>query len=417
MTPTISTAFETKLDRYAELAIKVWLNVQPGQRLVILAPIETAALVRLITKHAYQNGSPFVNVVWDDGLTQRMRYEYAPRDSFAEHSEGMLAGLRTAVERGDALLSISAQDPDLLKGMDQDFVAQVVKSSAEHARDINMRVQRNEVNWLGLGMPIVSWAARVFPNSPEQDRIPKLWDAIFQVCRMNETDPLVAWRSHTQALLARGQYLTTKQYDALHYLAPGTDLTVHLPPGHRWIGGGETSTRGIFFIPNIPTEEVFTVPHKDLTRGVVTTTKPLVIRGVVINNFTLTFHDGRVVNAEASNDQSVLDNYLVTDEGATRLGEVALVPNNSPISMSGIIFYNSLFDENASDHFALGKAYPDNLRGGRDMTPEELAAHGVNDSLIHLDFMVGSGEMNVDGITADGAREPVMRSGEWTFQV
>lgn len=409
--------FQTHLERYAGLAVKVWLNVQPGQRLLVHAPLETAPLVRLVIKNAYQNGSPFVEIIWTDDAVSRIRYLHAPRDSYGEISVAFFESLRSAIARGDALLSISAQDPDLLNGLDQDFIAEVAKSAATRFNELNAAIQRNEINWLALGMPIPSWAARVFPNAEPQAQMEKLWDAIFRVCRMYELDPIEAWRHHIADLQARCAFLNAAGFSALHYVAPGTDLMVYLPNGHHWIGAGETSASGIFFNPNIPTEEIFTAPDSGRTEGVVTTTKPLAVRGTVIDRFRLTFEKGRVVRIEASNGQELLDKLITTDEGAARLGEAALVPYSNPISKLGITFYNTLFDENAASHFALGRAYPSNLVGGSEMTVAELRRHGINDSLVHLDFMVGSAEMNIDGILADGSQQAVMRNGEWAFQV
>lgn len=410
-------AFQTKLDRYAELAVKVWLNVQPSQRLVITAPIETTALVRLLAKHAYLNGSPYVNILWEDGESTRIRYQYAKRDSFDEYPAGLVETVKIAIDRGDALMSITGQDPDLLKGLDGEFIAKVAKSTSERMRELAIKIGRNDINWLGLGMATSSWAARVFPDTAPEQQVEKLWHAIFQVCRLNEPDPIGAWQKHIAELDMRCRSLNGKQYASLHYTGPGTDLHVQLLAGHRWIGGGETSAAGIRFMPNIPTEEIFTAPHCLGTRGYVTTTKPLAVRGVVINSFTLTFEAGSVVKVEASNNQEVLDSILDTDQGARRLGEVALVPAGSPISMSGLIYYNTLFDENAASHLALGRAYPNNLLASADLSPQELLARGVNESLVHIDFMIGSNALNIDGITVQGQAEAVMRNGEWAFGV
>lgn len=413
----MSNDFHHLLEKYAELAVKVWLNVQTGQRLLLHAPIETAPLARLAAKCAYQSGSPFVEVFWTDGETTRMRYQYAPRTSYDEYSAAFLGGLRVALDRGDALLSISAEDPDLLKGLDEDFIAETAKRTATRFNDLNARIQRNEITWLALGMPSPKWAARVFPQAAPGEQTDKLWEAIFRVCRMFKPDPVAAWQAHIADLKARCGYMNERGYEALHYTGPGTDLTVYLPRGHQWIGAGETSTRGIFFVPNVPTEEIFTAPDRSRTQGVVTTTKPLVVRGVVIDRVTLAFEEGRVTRIEASNGQDVLERLAATDEGSARLGEVALVPNSNPISQLGITFYNTLFDENSASHLALGRAYPASIAGGGDMNADELIAHGINDSVTHLDFMIGSAEIQIDGIRADGEREAVMRDGEWAFRV
>lgn len=409
--------FDIKLEKYAEFAVKTWLNVQPGQRLLILSPLEGAPLVRLISKCAYQNGSPFVNIFWTDSESTRIRFQYAPRDSWNETVAEYSDATKTILQRGDALLSISAQDPDLLRGLDNEFIARAQKVYSQQARPISEMVMRNEIAWLGIGMPVPAWAMRVFPNVPEELAVAQLWDAIFRVCRVDTPDPAAAWDKHIADLAARRQLLDAKQFSALHYSGEGTDLTVGLVTDHVWIGGREETKSGIPFIANVPTEEVFTMPHREQVTGVVTSTKPLPVRGVVIEKFTLTFENGRVVKLEASNAGEVLEQMLKTDESAARLGEVALVPHSSPISGTGLLFYNALFDENAASHFALGGAYPGTARGTENLTPEELTARGMNDSLIHLDFMVGSGEIKIDGIYADGTREPVMRNGEWAFYV
>ncbi len=407
--------FEAKLERYAELTARAWLNVQPGQRVWVTAPIETAPLVRLFCKYAYQVGSPLVYVNWIDEKSMRVRYEFAPRDSAEEHPAWLFQGMETAFQRGDALLSISAQDPDLLRGLDADFVARVQKTVAKAATPMRELGMSNAMPWLVLAMPIPSWAARVYPNDAEDVRMEKLWNAVFEMCRMNEPDPLAAWAEHLDRLEARCDYLNGKQYDALYYFGGETDLTVGLPKEHVWVGGRETSKRGIPFISNVPTEEVFTAPHRERVEGRVTSTIPCDIRGVIVSKFTLTFRGGRVVKVKASNAQDVLENYIATDEGAGRLGELALVPHSSPISKMKTVFYNGLIDENAASHLAIGRAYPQNVRDGLRLDAAGLEARGLNDSLTHLDFMVGSGELNLDGIMSSGAREPIMRNGEWAY--
>jgi aminopeptidase len=413
----MSTDFSSRFERYAELAVKAWLNVQPGQRLVIVSPLEGAPLARAISKHAYQNGSPFVHLMWNDSEATRLRYRYAPRDSWNEYPEELLLVAQRAVERGDALLSITAQDPDLLRGLDMDFVSRAQKTAAEKNKALLDAVRRSQISWLGIGMPVPAWAQRVFPDVSADDAVAQLWDAIFRVCRVDEPDPVAAWQAHAADLNARCAVLNQKQFSALHYFGGETDLTVGLPQDHVWVGVTDTTQSGITFIANAPTEEIFTMPHRNRVNGVVTSTKPLPVRGNVIAKFSLTFESGRVVQVRAAEHQAILENLIATDEGAARLGEVALVPHSSPLSKSGLLFYNPLFDENAASHLALGTSYPQCVRGGTTMTNEELAARGANDSLVHLDFMVGSEHIHIDGIYANGKRESVMRAGEWAFSL
>jgi len=411
------TDFQTRFERYAELAVKAWLNVQRGQRLALVAPLEAAPLARVISKYAYLNGSPFVQFLWNDSEAARIRFEFAPRDSWKEYPEEFALLAQRALERGDALLSITAQDPDVLRGLDLEFVSRAQKVAAEKNKPVQDAVRRNQVNWLGIGMPVPAWAKRVFPALSEQDAVARLWDAIFYVCRVDEPDPVAAWRAHATELGARRALLNQKQYTALHFYGGETDLTVGLPQGHVWVGVTDTTPGGITFIANAPTEEIFTLPHRERVNGVVTSSKPLSVRGNVIEKFVLTFQDGRVVQIRANQHRDVLEKLLMTDDGAARLGEVALVPHSSPVSKLGLFFYNPLFDENAASHLALGSCYAQCLQGGVEMSDQELAAHGANDSLVHLDFMVGSDQINVDGIGADDTREPVMRAGEWAFAI
>lgn len=411
------TDFQSRFERYAELAVKAWLNVQPGQRLVIASPLEAAPLARAIAKYAYQNGSPFVHLHWNDAEAARIRYQYAPRDSWNEYAEEMPLLAERAIERGDALLAITAEDPDLLRGLDTEFVSRAKKVAAEKNKALQDAVRRSRISWLGIGMPVPAWAQRVFLDLSAADAVAQLWDAIFRVCRVDEPDPVAAWAAHAADLGARRAVLTEKQFSALHYFGGETDLTIGLPRDHVWVGIMDTTPNGITFIANVPTEEIFTMPHRERVDGVVTSTKPLPVHGNVIEKFSLTFKAGRVVEVRAAQHQDILENLIATDEGAAHLGEVALVPHSSPLSKSGLLFYNPLFDENAASHLALGTSYPQCIRGGAEMTDAELAARGANDSLTHLDFMVGSAKLDIDGIHENGARAPVMRAGEWAFQV
>ena len=410
--------FEQRLQRYADLTVKVGLNLQPGQRLIIAAtPLDVAPVVRAVTASAYQMGSRLVSVTWIDEQLDPIRYKYAPRDSFAEFPAFRTQGVVNAIEQGDAYLQISGRDPQLLKGQDPDLVALAGRTFRQHYKPIGVHQGVNSVQWLVICPPTPGWATKVYPDKPVEDAVDDLWDAVFKACRIDAPDPIAAWQQQIANLKERREYLTTKQYTALHYTGPGTDLTVGLPAGHIW-GGGESKTQGgVSFTANLPTEEVYTIPHNRRTDGKVTATKPLSYQGNLIENFSLTFSEGKVVNFSAEQEENALRSIIETDENSGRLGEVALIPHKTPISQSGLVFLNTLYDENASNHLALGSAYRTTLTGGDKMTDEEFAQAGGNDSIVHVDFMFGSGEMNVDGITADGTTEPVMRDGEWAFDV
>ncbi|MGB8648226.1 MAG: aminopeptidase [Anaerolineae bacterium] len=405
------------LDRYAQAAVKIGLNLQPGQRLLVGAPIEAAPLVRLVTTAAYDAGARLVSVLWNDEQLGLIRFQHAPRDSFEEYPTWYAHALIEHVERGDAYLNIAAQDPALYAGQDPELIAIAQKTAGKHLEPYLAQVTRNTFNWTLVSYPIASWADRMFPDAPAAERVDRLWNAILFASRLTSPDPIAGWQKHIADLERRRDFLTRKQYRALHLTGPGTDLTIGMAPDHLWLGGAMQTTRGLEFTPNLPTEEVFSLPHKDRTEGIVRASKPLSYAGTLIEGFSLTFKQGRVVQVEAKQGEAVLRNLIETDEGAARLGEIALVPASSPISQIGLMFYNTLFDENAASHIALGRSYAFTLRGSAAMSPAELAQAGANNSLVHVDFMIGSAEMNIDGITAVGGREPVMREGEWAVQL
>lgn len=412
--------FEEKLQKYADLTIRVGLNLQPGQRLLIRgigSTIQAAPLIRRIASSAYRAGARFVDVMWSDDQLELMRFENAPRDSFDEYPAWRANGMLEYAKRGDALLSIAAIDPNLLDDQDPDLVAVARRAAAQHLYPVQEHRSRGAMNWCLISAAAPGWAAKVFPDFPRQEREARLWNAIFEICRLDRADPIAAWQEHIRHLVARKEYLTHKQYTALRFAGPGTDLTVGLVQGHVWRGGQTTSETGIAFTPHLPTEEVFTLPHKDVTAGIVRASKPLPLMGTLVENLSLTFAGGRVVNVTADRGEAVLRKLIETDEGASRLGEVALVPNSSPISQSGLLFYNTLFDESTASHVALGNAKKVSLQGGAAMSKEAFAIAGGNQSLLHIDFTIGSGEMDVDGVTADSTAEPLMRDGEWTFEI
>ncbi|HNT24054.1 MAG TPA: aminopeptidase [Anaerolineales bacterium] len=408
------------IDRYAELIVKIALNVQPGQRLLVgsprrYVPLECAPFVRMLARHAYQVGAAYVEVLWgDDGLT-RTRLEYARRDSFGQGSPWRGQVALEYAQNGDALVSISAEDPDLLKGQDPALVSQMQHATLQISKAFADHNASQPLNGTVVSVPTPGWAAKVFPNLPPEQQQERLWQAILAACRVDAPDPVAAWQTHIRQIRERGVYLTAKQYTAMHFRGPGTDLSVGLPAGHAWVGGQAASHSGIQHVPNFPTEEIFSLPHRERVEGHVTTTKPFVHAGRAIEKFTLSFSAGRVVKISADQGEETLRHLIETDEGAARLGEVALVAHSSPISQSGILFYNTLFDENAADHIALGRAYKQCLQGGPQMNDEAFNAAGGNLSLTHNDFMIGSAEIDVDGVLADGRRQPVMRQGEWAF--
>ncbi|MFW9867004.1 MAG: aminopeptidase [Candidatus Thorarchaeota archaeon] len=419
------TNLENKLDKYADVIVKVGLNLQPGQRLLIGAPIftntytpiELAPLVHLITKKAYQRGVKYVDVMWSDDQVQLIRYKNAPRDSFEEFPIWRTSLVSEMAKSGDAVLVIYAENPDLLNDVDPDIIAITQQTVLKHTEPILDLVGKNVNNWSVISAPVSGWIEKMFPSLSLKEGENKFWETLFNVCRINHEDPVSMWENHITQLALRGDNLNQKHYHSLHFTATGTNLRVELPDGHIWRSGAMTSQNGINFTANIPTEEVFTLPHKDGTNGIVKSTKPLYFSGFLIEDYELTFSEGKVIEVHAEKGEELLQKLLKVDEGANRLGEIALVPHSSPISQSGLLFYNILFDENASNHFALGRAYKFSYKDGEEMTDEDFASVGGNHSKIHLDCMFGSDEMNVDGILKDGTVEPIMRNGEWAFKI
>lgn len=411
----MDSIFSNNLSKYAELAVKVGVNIQKDQYLYIAASTDAVDFVRLVTKIAYEEGAKQVFVDFSDDQVGRFRYQLAPEDSFDFFPPWKVQEREWLAEQGAAFMSIVSQDPDLLKGIDPKRIAAFQKAAGTALNKYRQYVQSDKISWTVIAAPSKGWASKVFPELPEEEQMGALWDAIFKATRANLENPVQAWTEHNDALHEKVDYLNKKKYAKLHYTAPGTDLTIDLPQGHLWCGAGSINERGDEFMANLPTEEVFTVPHKDGVNGYVSSTKPLSYGGNIIDDFKITFEKGRIVKVEAKQGEEVLKNLVATDEGSHYLGEVALVPHDSPISNSGLLFFNTLFDENASNHLAIGSAYAFCLEGGKTMSPEELMENGLNQSITHVDFMVGSAEMNIDGITEDGQREPVFRKGNWAF--
>jgi aminopeptidase len=404
-------AFLSKLDLLANVAVNVGLGLAKGQELLITAPLQTLPLVRRITEHAYRAGASLVTTFYTDEDATLMRFRLAPDESFDRAAVWLNDGIANAFRSGVARLAVAGADPNLLSGEDPKKVSRANLAQSKASRAALDLITRHEINWSIVPCATPAWARLVFPDDARA--MERLWEAIFASARINETDPVAAWRAHSEHLQRRVKLLNEKRYSALHFTGPGTDLTVGLAEENLWLGGGSVARNGIACMPNIPTEEVFTTPHKDRVDGFVTSTKPLSYQGSLIEGIRVKFEKGRITEVHATKGESILESMTSTDEGARRLGEVALVPNSSPISKSGLLFWNTLFDENAASHIALGQAYSTCIKNGDGMSPSELAAKGANESLIHVDWMIGSGEMNVDGVHADGRVEPLMRAGEW----
>lgn len=408
--------YERKLQNLATLALRVGVNLQPGQRLRVAGPLESADLLREIAKQAYELGSPLVDVEYIDEHQRLVRALHSPADALTLADEEKQAMLKTKLQRGDALLRVSGADPDLLSAADPVRVATMTKAERAAGREVSDLVQRSFMPWTIVGYAVPAWAKKVFPDLSEQEAVAKLWDAIFKATRADVEDPLGAWEAHLAELNKAKVHLDSRAYRALRLKAPGTDLRLGLADTHTWESGGlHAEHSGKFFVANMPTEEVFTAPHARMVDGTLASSKPLSYQGQLIDRFQLTFKDGAVVHAKAEVGEAALLKLLEMDDGARRLGEIALVPHQSPISQSGLLFYNTLFDENAACHVALGRAYETTFKDGTKRPLEELQKEGFNQSLTHVDFMFGSDQLDVDGERQDGSLEPVMRGGAWAY--
>jgi aminopeptidase len=409
----VARTHEQKLNLLAEVAVRVGLGLKEGQELVMTASLDAVDLARRITEQAYRAGASLVTTLYVDDEAMLSRYHYAPDAAFDKAAAWLYDGMGAAFRSGAARLAITGGNPALLSNEDPDKVARANRAVSKAYRPALELITRHEINWTIVASATPAWAAQMFPQDAPNVAIGKLWEAIFQTTRINVEDPVSEWKRHDAGLQKRAQYLNEKRYAALKYRGPETDFTLGLADDHVWMGGGTTAGNGLYCVANMPTEEVFSMPHKDRADGTVTATKPLSHQGTMIENIHVRFEKGRIVEAHASRGEEVLRKLIETDEGARRLGEVALVPHSSPIASSGMLFLNTLFDENAASHIALGQAYSSCMREGDKLSKEELAAKGANDSLIHVDWMIGSDKLDIDGVTASGALEPLMRHGEW----
>lgn len=402
-----------KLEKLAMTAVKVGLRLEKGQNLVITAPIGALPLVRLITREAYKAGAGLVTTFYSDEDAILARYEYASDESFDRASGWLYEGMAKAYEGNAARLAISGDNPMMLAGQDPAKVARANRANSMAYKPALEKISNFEINWNIVSYPNPAWARQVFPDLSEDEAVTRLAEAIFAASRVDRDDPVSAWAEHNARLKTKSSWLNGERFSALHFTGPGTDLRVGLADEHEWHGGASKAKNGITCNPNIPTEEVFTTPHALRVDGTVSSTKPLSHQGTLIDDIQVRFEGGRIVEAKASKGEEVLNKVLDTDEGARRLGEVALVPHSSPISQSGILFYNTLFDENASCHIALGQCYSKCFLNGASLSQDEITAKGGNSSLIHIDWMIGSDKVDIDGIKPDGTRVPVFRKGEW----
>ncbi|MBA5726584.1 aminopeptidase [Bombella mellum] len=410
--PTSSFTHDRLLDRLAEVSVRTGLNITPGQQLIITAGLEAVPLIRHITAHAYRAGASLVTTLYQDDETTLARFRHGHEDSFDTAADWLASGMADAFGRGAARMAITGGNPTLLKDQNPDHISRVSRANSTAYRPAMERITNFDINWNIIACATPAWARQVFPDLPEDEAMTALWNGIFHASRVDVADPVAAWADHNRTLHARAAMLNDRRFDALHFTGPGTDLTVGLADGHLWAGGSEEARNGVVCNPNIPTEEVFTTPHRARVEGTVSSTKPLFHQGSLIDGIQVRFEKGRIVEAHASKGEDVLQRILGSDEGARRIGEVALVPHSSPISQSGILYQNTLFDENAACHIALGQAYTKCMTNPEGLSEEELAARGANHSIIHIDWMIGSDRIDIDGLK-DGQRTPLMRSGEW----
>lgn len=408
--------FNDLLNSYAELAVKIGVNLQNNQTLVINAPVDSKDFVRIVAEIAYKNGARNVHVEYNDEILSRITYLNAQNDEiFNEFSKHKAAALEDYAKENAAFLSIVSSNPENLKGVDPSKIATSAKARSIALKEYYKHIMNSDVSWCVISIPSEGWATKIFPDLPISEATRNLWKVIFSIVRVDNGDAVLAWKKHLKTLQDKVDYLNNSKFKTLSYKSSGTDLVIELPKDHIWSGGGEYNSKGIYFVANMPTEEVFTLPLRTGVNGKVSSTKPLNYGGNIINDFTLTFKNGKVIDFTAEEGYTHLEKLIETDEGSHYLGEVALVPHNSPISNSNIVFYNTLFDENASCHLALGKAYPICIQDGTKMSDDELLKNGVNFSLTHEDFMIGSEDLDIVGTTIDGKQIQIFKNGNWAI--
>lgn len=405
--------FDTNLKKYAHLIVATGINVQQGDTVVLQINVNQSKLARYITAAAYQLGAVEVLVDWADDTIKQLNIQHAAIDRLTAQPGYQKAQIDYWIDHRAKRISVMSSDPNAMAQLDPKRINAYQAANSQLRQRLRRVTQNNDVSWTVVAAASPAWARAVFPEKTVTEAVSALWQAIFKTTRIDAPDPTEAWQRHDALLHEKSDWLNAQQFDELHYTAPGTDLTVGLPQHHIWEAASSTNAQGEVFMANMPTEEVFTAPDARRITGVVRATKPLSYAGQTLTGMAFRFENGKVVAATAKTGQALLDHLLATDNGSKSLGEVALVPDPSPIAQSGLIFYNTLFDENASNHLALGAAYPFSLQGGTEMNPLELQTAGLNQSLIHVDFMIGSAQMNVDGITKRGQVVPIFRKGNW----
>ncbi|MEA4825740.1 MAG: aminopeptidase [Clostridium sp.] len=406
----------TFLEKYAELVVKTGINIQKNQILVISSPIECAFFTRKIAEIAYKEGAKDVVINWGDELFSKIRFLNAPEEVFEEFPEWQKEFYLSYVNQGAAFLSISASDPELMKDVNPERMLKARRTSSVALAEYREKLMSNKNVWSIVSVPTKAWATKVFPNLSEEEAINKLWEYIFKAVRADKEDPVLAWEEHKNNLNKNISFLNNNKFKYLKYKnSLGTDLKIELPEGHIWLGGSDYTPDGLEFIANMPTEEVFTLPKKDGVNGTVVSSMPLNSNGNLIENFSITFENGKIVDFKAEKGYDTLKSIISTDEGSHYLGEIALVPYDSPISNLKTIFFNTLFDENASCHLAIGNAYPVCIKDGEEMSKEELDKNGVNSSLTHVDFMVGTKDLQIIGVTSEGNEIQIFKDGNFAF--
>ncbi|MGT2754784.1 aminopeptidase [Streptococcus ovis] len=408
--------FKENLAKYAHLLVKRGINVQPGHTVHLRIAVDQAEFARLLVKEAYALGAEEVIMQWDDDVILRERYLNVPVERLEAIPAHKVEEMNYVLEKKASRLVILSDDPGALDGVDAEKLSRATRAANIALKPLRNASQANKISWALGAASSPEWAKKVFPNAAsEEEAVDLLWDQIFKTCRVYEEDPVQAWIEHEERLDEKAAILNKAQFAKLHYTAPGTDLTLGLPKNHRWESAGSINAQGEHFVANMPTEEVFTAPDYRVADGYVTSTKPLSYNGNIIEGIKVTFKDGEIVDVSAEKGDEVIKKLVFDNDGARALGEVALVPDKSPISQSNITFFTTLFDENASNHLAIGAAYAFSIEGGTEMTQEELEAAGLNRSDVHVDFMIGSAQMDIDGIHEDGTVVPVFRNGDWAI--
>ncbi|HEM6575226.1 TPA: aminopeptidase [Streptococcus suis] len=408
--------FKENLAKYAKLLVSTGINVQPGHTVQLTIGVEQAELARLIVKEAYAHGAKEVLVNWLDDVIARERLVHVDVELLEQVHPQRITEMNYLLERKASRLVVLSEDPGAYDGVDPEKLSRNARALSQALNPMRQASQANKISWTLGAASGLEWAKKVFPNAAsDEEAVDLLWDQIFKTCRIYEEDPIKAWEEHEARLVAKAKVLNDEQFVKLHYTAPGTDLVLGMPKNHLWEAAGSINAQGEHFIANMPTEEVFTAPDYRVADGYVTSTKPLSYNGNIIEGIKVTFKDGEIMDVTAEKGDEVMKKLVFDNAGARGLGEVALVPDKSPISQSGVTFFNTLFDENASNHLAIGQAYAFSIEGGIEMSQEELKEAGLNRSDVHVDFMIGSNKMNIDGIREDGTRVPIFRDGEWAI--